>query len=148
MDGQPRTSGTGAHFVTSLFLPIVLSNSILSKRIVFSQGFCTIGRWPNWCCTPAHIIVSLSTQTASEPLSLEQEYEMQQAWMNDEDKCTFIVLDADSFPMGATRSAEVAAMIGDVNLFLNVEDDRQACELEIMIAEPAFQHGGRGMEFI
>lgn len=35
--------------------------------------------------------------TASEPLTLDQEYEMQETWRNDEDKCTFLILNKDVY---------------------------------------------------
>jgi hypothetical protein len=35
--------------------------------------------------------------TASLPLSINEEYEMQQTWLNDKDKCTFIILSKEIF---------------------------------------------------
>ena len=35
--------------------------------------------------------------TASLPLTLDEEYQMQQTWLDDKDKCTFIVLDRERY---------------------------------------------------
>lgn len=73
---------------------------------------------------------------------------MQKSWYLDDDKCTFIVLEAAKIPAAAAaaqddREQEVAAMVGDVNLFFNDHDDATSAELEVMIAEPAAR--GRGL---
>lgn len=78
--------------------------------------------------------------TASERLNLEEEYEMQQTWLRDEEKCTFIVLAKDLMEQ---RQNEVEAMIGDANLYLR-EDG--TAEVGLMIAEQGFRNEGRGRE--
>ncbi|XP_017787305.1 PREDICTED: N-acetyltransferase 9-like protein [Nicrophorus vespilloides] len=88
----------------------------------------------------------LQELTASEPLTLNQEYEMQHSWMLDNDKCTFIILDKEKYE---ETQNEVAAMIGDTNLFfLNNEDGPLAvvAEAEIMIAEEWARRKGCGWE--
>ena len=83
--------------------------------------------------------------TASEPLSMEEEVEMQREWRDDEHKCTFIVLARDlldgqscpdvppcphdddssiersSFPKLIDKTLD--CMIGDINLFLSEEEE-------------------------
>ncbi|TFY79103.1 hypothetical protein EWM64_g4903 [Hericium alpestre] len=88
--------------------------------------------------------------TASEELSLEEEYDMQRKWQEDEDKLTFIVLARptdtalDNSPTPALLRA--LPMIGDVNLFFKGRpgDDAEdfEAELEVMIAEPAYRRQG------
>ncbi|XP_071672360.1 alpha/beta-tubulin-N-acetyltransferase 9 isoform X2 [Patagioenas fasciata] len=86
----------------------------------------------------------LQRLTASEPLSLEQEYEMQRSWRDDADKCTFIVLDTARW--AGQERADEDCMVGDVNLFLTDAEDPTLGEIEIMIAEPSYRGRGFGKE--
>jgi hypothetical protein len=91
-------------------------------------------------------VLSSHAQTASEPLSLEEEHAMQRSWLEDDNKCTFIVLDSSRLPTDrtATQEEEIAAMIGDVNIFLNDADDAHVGEIEVMIAETHARGRGCG----
>ncbi|XP_078230708.1 alpha/beta-tubulin-N-acetyltransferase 9 isoform X18 [Callithrix jacchus] len=89
----------------------------------------------------------LQRLTASEPLSLEQEYAMQRSWREDADKCTFIVLDAEKW-QAQPGTTEESCMVGDVNLFLTDLEDPTLGEIEVMIAEPSFRGKGLGTEAV
>ncbi|XP_052818317.1 N-acetyltransferase 9-like protein [Mya arenaria] len=86
----------------------------------------------------------LQQLTASEPLTLEEEYSMQESWRNDDNKCTFIVLDKKRYDH--TEASEIDSMVGDVNLFFNDEVDKSTAEIEIMIADPSARGQGIGKE--
>uniref|UniRef100_A0A8D1J9S6 Alpha/beta-tubulin-N-acetyltransferase 9 n=1 Tax=Sus scrofa TaxID=9823 RepID=A0A8D1J9S6_PIG len=89
----------------------------------------------------------LQRLTASEPLTLEQEYAMQQSWREDADKCTFIVLAAEKW-QGQPGPSEESCMAGDVNLFLTDLGDPSLGEIEVMIAEPSCRGQGLGTEAV
>ncbi|XP_054609459.1 N-acetyltransferase 9 [Dunckerocampus dactyliophorus] len=86
----------------------------------------------------------LQQLTASEPLTLEEEYDMQRSWKEDSDKCTFIILDKRQWEDSGVE--EEQCMIGDVNIFLTNPLDLSLAELEIMIAEPTYRGKGIGKE--
>ncbi|KAK9502763.1 hypothetical protein O3M35_011473 [Rhynocoris fuscipes] len=88
----------------------------------------------------------LRKQTASERLSLSQEYEMQQSWLMDANKCTFIVLDRNLYE--ATGN-EVESMIGDANIYLSKNEENKIIgEIGLMIAEKEFRGKGYGKEIL
>ena len=91
----------------------------------------------------------MRTLTASEPLSLEEEYAMQESWHRDDDKLTFILVDQHTTAYTLLPGEEPerhGKPIGDVNIFLNDDDDTQLAECEIMIADPAYRGRGIGKE--
>lgn len=98
-----------------------------------------VPKYHSWMQSP-----ELQELTASEPLSLQEEYDMQKSWREDEKKCTFIVLQNEGLSSG--NEEEIDCMIGDVNIFFNDEEDNKCGEIEIMIAETKARGKGFGKE--
>lgn len=98
-----------------------------------------VPRYHEWMKSP-----ELQLLTASEPLTLEEEYNMQKSWREDDDKCTFIILDKQRWMDSSLE--EEQCMVGDVNIFLTDPTDPSLGELEIMIAEPSYRGKGIGKE--
>ncbi|EPX75171.1 GCN5-like N-acetyltransferase [Schizosaccharomyces octosporus yFS286] len=114
----------------------------------------------------------LQELTCSEPLTVEEEFQMQKSWLEDEDKLTFIVIHRHGVEnkepqiLHEIAPHHIDEMIGDVNMFLTegyedveedltVQDDaNQQCttfiqaELELMIAKPEFRSKGLGTTII
>ncbi|KAJ3189643.1 hypothetical protein HK101_008820 [Irineochytrium annulatum] len=88
----------------------------------------------------------LLEMTASEPLSIDEEFAMQRSWFEDEKKCTFILVSAE---FGGNRvegpSKAFGGLIGDVNLYFNDFEDTHSAELEVMIAEESARRKGFGL---
>ncbi|KAL1319571.1 hypothetical protein HN51_071826 [Arachis hypogaea] len=103
-----------------------------------------VPKYHSWMQDP-----SLLQATASESLSLDQEYHMQLSWSQDLNKDTFIVLDKDLL-LGNFSHGEphVEAMVGDVNIFMNDLDNPHMAEIEVMIAEPKSRGKGLGKESV
>ncbi|KAJ3535132.1 hypothetical protein NM688_g7022 [Phlebia brevispora] len=105
-----------------------------------------VAKYHEWMSSP-----ELQELTASEPLTIQEEYEMQRKWQHDEDKLTFIICARPS-PAGGPHADQPEfthsslTMIGDVNLFLNGSPDdpegEYEVEVEIMIAESAYRRRG------
>ncbi|MEQ2283372.1 N-acetyltransferase 9 [Ameca splendens] len=98
-----------------------------------------VPRYHEWMKSP-----ELQQLTASEPLSLQQEYDMQKSWREDNDKCTFIILDKQRWAEPSVE--EEQCMVGDVNIFLTDPTDPSLAELEVMIAESSYRGRGFGKE--
>ncbi|KAF2441357.1 hypothetical protein P171DRAFT_394404 [Karstenula rhodostoma CBS 690.94] len=111
----------------------------------------------NWMQDP-----DLQAATASEPLSLREEYAMQESWRMDADKLTFIVCTpplTERENITAEQEDAPQNMIGDVNLFVNPDTDDEGAEdgegeqtligeIEIMIADRTQQGKGMGCEIL
>ncbi|KAM4844008.1 alpha/beta-tubulin-N-acetyltransferase 9 isoform 1-T4 [Thomomys bottae] len=114
---------------------------LLGKRVVLVPYTSEhVPRYHEWMQSE-----DLQRLTASEPLTLEQEYGMQRSWREDTDKCTFIVLDAEKWQTQPGPTEE-SCMTGDVNLFLTDLEDPTLGEIEVMIAEPSSRGRGFGTE--
>ncbi|CEP16363.1 hypothetical protein [Parasitella parasitica] len=124
-------------------------NTVLAKKVALVPYKPEhVPRYHEWMKSPF-----LQEMTASEPLTLEEEYEMQKSWNQDEDKLTFIITSlpsCDSRSLQNIPQKEIKdhnVMIGDANIFLNDQDqDKTFGEIEVMIAEPSYRRTGRGRE--
>jgi RimJ/RimL family protein N-acetyltransferase len=99
-----------------------------------------VQKYHDWMLDPV-----LLEATASEPLSLQEEYENQESWREDPTKCTFIVLAKEACLVSDVPVAEsdafvrdnLQAMAGDVNLFLSDEEEETDDDGNVLEKEPS-----------
>ncbi|XP_020580158.1 N-acetyltransferase 9-like protein isoform X1 [Phalaenopsis equestris] len=114
------------------------------KAILVPYMWEHVPKYHEWMKDPALLLA-----TGSEPLTLDQEYDMHLSWTKDPNKHTFIVLDRElikgEFSHGEPH---IEAMVGDVNIYMNDQDDLLLAEIEIMIAEPKSRGKGLGEDSV
>ncbi|XP_062107241.1 GCN5-related N-acetyltransferase 9 [Humulus lupulus] len=119
--------------------------SLVGKKVILVPYMAEhVPKYHEWMQDPAML-----QATGSEPLTLDQEYQMQLSWNQDPYKKTFIVLEKHSV-VGEFFHGDphVEAMVGDVNIYMNDPDDPQMAEIEIMIAESKCRGKGIGKESV
>ncbi|KAJ8589845.1 hypothetical protein M405DRAFT_933225 [Rhizopogon salebrosus TDB-379] len=118
----------------------MITDAILRGQRVILVPYQTehVQQYHQWMSDPV-----LRELTASEPLTLDEEYSMQKKWQDDPDKLTFIILAREN-----DEDLSANRMVGDINLFLKgqPEDDEFEAEVEIMIAELAYRRKGLALE--
>mmetsp|Transcript_6513 Transcript_6513/g.9081 ORF Transcript_6513/g.9081 Transcript_6513/m.9081 type:complete len:209 (-) Transcript_6513:2877-3503(-) len=107
-----------------------------------------VENYHKWMSDPDLLVL-----TASEPLALKEEYEMQISWHIDPKKCTFILLQKSKFDESKLTGrkeidCEISSMCGDVNLFFNNYENSSDAEIEVMIAEPDCRRQGIAFEAV
>ncbi|OEL13702.1 N-acetyltransferase 9-like protein [Dichanthelium oligosanthes] len=103
-----------------------------------------VPRYHEWMQDPA-----LLEATASEPLSLAQEFDVHRSWSLDPiSSATHPSFYLPFFFQAFISTLSTAAMVGDVNIYMNDPDDMQLAEIEIMIAEHKSRGKGIGQEAI
>ncbi|TQV90882.1 hypothetical protein V2A60_008349 [Cordyceps javanica] len=108
-----------------------------------------VDKYHGWMQDP-----DIQEATASEPMTLEEEFENQQSWRTSADKLTFIICEpvtATDTAINAKQQDADTHMVGDVNFFLYSDDEDENSEsasksligeVDVMIA--AKEHRGRG----
>mmetsp|Transcript_76196 Transcript_76196/g.176777 ORF Transcript_76196/g.176777 Transcript_76196/m.176777 type:complete len:195 (-) Transcript_76196:80-664(-) len=124
------------------------SRGLLERCILVPYEASMVPTYHQWMLDP-----ELLELTGSEPLSLEEEFQMQASWHEDPDKLSFILLDR-ALPGDPSLgdAGEGGALAGDVNVFFNTPDAEAGVyargEIEVMIAEHASRRCGIAQEAV